>query len=54
MKFYTPLIPYKDELKALGYEPSRLHKEHAKVKLDDKKTKEYTVQVSPEQETQEE
>ena len=54
VKFYTPLIPYKDELKALGYEPSRLHKEHAKVKLDDKKTKEYTVQVSPEQETQEE
>lgn len=27
IKFYTPLLPYKDELKALGFEPTQIHKE---------------------------
>ena len=25
--FYTPLLPYKDELKALGFEPTQIHRE---------------------------
>ena len=27
IKFYTPLLPYKDELKALGFEPTQIHRE---------------------------
>lgn len=27
VKFYTPLMPYKDELKSLGYEPGDIYKE---------------------------
>ena len=38
-RLYTPLMPYKDELKAYGYEPADIHKE-AKydVKIIDTKT----------------
>ncbi len=39
VRLYTPLMPYKDELKAYGYEPADIHKE-AKydVKIIDTKT----------------
>lgn len=57
VKFYTPLMPYKDELKALGYEPVCLHKEYEKIeeKKEEKEGKEETkaAEVSPEQEQQE-
>ena len=39
VRLYTPLMPYKDELKAYGYEPAGIHKEEKNdVKIIDTKT----------------
>ena len=41
MNFYTPMMPYKDEMKAMGYDPTDLYNEKDDEVSEKMKTEDY-------------